>query len=162
MMKRILFVCLGNICRSPTAEAVARARFQAAGLNDVEVASAGTGGWHIGKSPDERAMRAAANRGYDMRKLRGAQVRRQDFNDFDLILAMDKDNLADLQARQPASGQAASGKGARLALLMDYAPGRAGEEVPDPYYGNGDGFATVLDMIEEAVDGLISTLRNHS
>lgn len=154
MVQRILFVCLGNICRSPTAEAVARARFEAAGLSGVEVASAGTGGWHVGKSPDMRAQKAAAARGYDMRRLRAAQVRRQDFTDFDLILAMDKDNLADLESRQPAAKQ-----GAKLALLMDYAPGRAGEEVPDPYYGEGDGFARVLDMIEEAVDGLIGELR---
>lgn len=154
MVTRILFVCLGNICRSPTAEAVARLRFEAAGLSAVEVASAGTGGWHVGKTPDMRAQQAAAARGYDMRALRAAQVRRQDFTDFDLILAMDKDNLADLDARQPAVKQ-----GAKLALLMDYAPGRAGEEVPDPYYGEGDGFAHVLDMIEEAVDGLIATLK---
>ncbi len=154
MVQRILFVCLGNICRSPTAEAVARARFEAAGLSGVEVASAGTGGWHVGKFPDMRAQKAAATRGYDMRRLRAAQVRRQDFTDFDLILAMDKDNLADLESRQPAAKQ-----GAKLALLMDYAPGRAGEEVPDPYYGEGDGFADVLDMIEEAVDGLIGELR---
>ena len=149
---RILFVCLGNICRSPTAEAVARARFEKAGL-EVEVASAGTGGWHVGKQPDERAMRAAATRGYDMRRLRAAQVKPQDFADFDLILAMDKDNLADLEARKPAAKS-----GAKLALMMDYASGRAGEDVPDPYYGDGDGFSQVLDMIEESVDGLISTL----
>lgn len=154
MVTRILFVCLGNICRSPTAEAVARLRFEAVGLGAVEVASAGTGGWHVGKTPDMRAQQAAAARGYDMRSLRAAQVRRQDFADFDLILAMDKDNLADLESRQPAIKQ-----GAKLALLMDYAPGRAGEEVPDPYYGEGDGFAHVLDMIEEAVDGLIAALK---
>lgn len=156
-IRKILFVCLGNICRSPTAEGVARARFERAGLAHIELASAGTGDWHVGKAPDARAQKAAAQRGYDLSRLRACQVARPDFDDFDLILAMDRSNLADLQARQPSATARA-----KLALLLDYAPGRAGEEVPDPYYGlndsEGDGFAEVLDLIEEAVDGLIKEL----
>lgn len=156
-IRKILFVCLGNICRSPTAEGVAQARFEQAGLGHIELASAGTGDWHVGKAPDMRAQKAAAQRGYTLAHLRARQVTRTDFEAFDLILAMDKSNLADLQARQPAATSRA-----KLALLLDYAPGRAGQEVPDPYFGPsdgaGDGFAEVLDLIEEAIDGLIAEL----
>ena len=151
-MNSILFVCLGNICRSPTAEGVFRARAGQRGLLEgLDVDSAGTGDWHIGKSPDRRACEAARERGYDLSALRARQVTVEDFYRFDLILAMDHANLADLKALQPDDGTA------QLSLFLSFA-GRAGEAVPDPYYGGDDGFAEVLDMAEEACDGLLRLL----
>lgn len=152
-MTSVLFVCLGNICRSPTAEGVFRARAHAAGL-DVTIASAGTGAWHIGEPPDERAQGAALSRGYDLSGLRGAQVQADDFHTHDLILAMDEENLANLSALAP------EGARAELRLFLDFAPGLAVREVPDPYYGGADGFDRVLDMIEAASDGLIDHIRS--
>lgn len=150
----VLFVCLGNICRSPTAEGVFRHRLQQAGLADqVRVDSAGTGAWHVGKAPDERARQAAAGRGYDLSPLRARQVRSHDFEDFDLILAMDQSNLQDLQSLCPVEYQH------KIRLLLDYADEAAEREVPDPYYGDGDGFQRVLDLVENASDGLLSALR---
>ena len=147
----VLFVCLGNICRSPTAEAVFRARAAAAGL-DVEIDSAGTGAWHVGKSPDSRAQAAGEARGYDLSSLRARQVKKGDFQRFDLILAMDEDNyeILHLQAPEDAKG--------RIVMMMDFAPDHPERSVLDPYYGGDDGFARVLDMLEEASDGLISHL----
>lgn len=147
----VLFVCLGNICRSPTAEAVFRARAEAAGLH-VETDSAGTGAWHVGKPPDPRAQAAGEARGYDLSPLRARQVKAGDFQRFDLILAMDEDNYEMLCLK--ASGDARE----RIAMMMDFAPDHPERAVPDPYYGGGDGFARVLDMLEEASDGLISHL----
>lgn len=150
----VLFVCLGNICRSPTAEGVFCHRLQQAGFADrVRVDSAGTGAWHVGKAPDERARHAAGSRGYDLSRLRARQVRAQDFEDFDLILAMDQSNLHDLQSLCPEEYQH------KIRLLLDYADGVAEREVPDPYYGDGDGFQRVLDLVENASDGLLSALR---
>lgn len=150
----VLFVCLGNICRSPTAEGVFRHRLQQAGLADqVRVDSAGTGAWHVGKVPDERAQDAAATRGYDLSPLRARQVCSHDFEDFDLILAMDQSNLQDLQSLCPVEYQH------KIRLLLDYADEAAEREVPDPYYGDGDGFQRVLDLVENASDGLLSALR---
>ena len=130
----ILFVCLGNICRSPTAEGVFRQRVRAAGLEDrVHIDSAGTGDWHVGKAPDGRSTRAAAARGYDLSSLRARQVQREDFQRFDLILAMDQDNLARLQSLRSATG------GAELDLFLRRYD-LALDEVPDPYYGGSTGF----------------------
>jgi protein-tyrosine phosphatase len=140
-------VCLGNICRSPTAEAVLRAKLEAAGLGDrIVVDSAGTGSWHIGSPPDARSQRHAATRGYDLSALRGRQVAALDFHRFDLILAMDEDNLADLRRLAP--------QGTRRAELHLFAP----VEVPDPYAGGAAGFERVLDLIESASDAWVKNL----
>ena len=149
-MKRILFVCLGNICRSPTATAVFRARAEAAGLN-ARADGAGTGAWHKGEPPDARAQAEALSRGYDMSALRARQVTGLDFGRYDLILAMDGANMKALERIRPAHSKA------RLKLFLDYAPDQPLREVPDPYYE--DGFDKVLDLIEAATDGLIAELR---
>ena len=144
---RILVVCMGNICRSPTAEGVLRQRLAKHGLVDrVEVDSAGTGGWHAGQAPDSRAQRHARLRGYDLSKMRARRVIEADFDRFDLLLAMDKDNLADLARLKPA------GSNAELRLF-------AADEVPDPYHGPAAGFENVLDLIETASDALVVELR---
>ncbi|MFC0708388.1 low molecular weight protein-tyrosine-phosphatase [Azorhizophilus paspali] len=150
---RILFVCLGNICRSPTAEGVFRQRAQAAGLGErIRIDSAGTGDWHVGKAPDIRARQAARRRGYDLDALRARQICREDFSRFDLILAMDHGNLRDLQAIRPA------GAAGELDLyLRRYALGE--DEVPDPYYGGEEGFERVLDLLERAGDELLAEIR---
>jgi protein-tyrosine phosphatase len=146
----ILFVCLGNICRSPTAEGVFRARAAHAGLADrLEIDSAGTGDWHVGQPPDRRAIAAAATRGYDLASLRARQVAVEDFHRFDWILAMDRANLRELAALRP---RAFTG---HLGLFLDVAPDLDVREVPDPYYGGADGFERVLDLIETASDALI-------
>ncbi len=148
---RVLFVCLGNICRSPTAEGVFRAVAEEAGL-EVEIDSAGTSGWHIGDPPDPRAQAAAARRGVDLSDLKGRTVSEADFEAFDLIVAMDRSNLARLNAMAP------EGSRAEVRLMLDFAPGPAGREVPDPYDGGAQGFENVLDMIEAASRGLASDL----
>jgi protein-tyrosine phosphatase len=153
MRTRVLFVCLGNICRSPTAEGVFRARAQAAGLTDLIIDSAGTAAWHVGKRPDERTIRAAHQRGYDLAGLRARQVQEADFQSFDLILAMDRQNLNDLNTMRPASAVS------RVDLFLSYATQLKQRDVPDPYYGGGEGFELVLDMVEQASDGLIEQLR---
>ncbi len=139
---RVLMVCLGNICRSPTAEAVLRHQVAAAGLEEfIEVDSAGTGDWHAGDPPDPRSIRAAARRQYDLSALRARQVRAQDFEDFDYILAMDRQNLRNLEALCPGDCRA------KLRLfLSDGATGR--HEVPDPYNSGSEGFELVLDLVE--------------
>lgn len=149
----VLFVCLGNICRSPTAEGVLRHKLREAGLADrVNVASAGTGEWHIGKAPDKRSQRAALQRGYDLSAQRAQQVSRADFSRYDLILAMDQSNLRTLEALQPAQGSA------ELDLfLRRYAS--VVDEVPDPYYEGEQGFEQVLDLIERACDLLVIELK---
>ena len=150
---RVLFVCLGNICRSPTAEGVLRHKLQQAGLErQVEVASAGTGGWHAGEPPDKRTQRAAQLRGYDLSQQRAQQVRVQDFERYDLILAMDNSNFRDLQAMQPANGKA------ELDVFLRRYKG-VKSEVPDPYYDGEQGFVEVLDLIEAACDGLMIVLK---
>jgi protein-tyrosine phosphatase len=148
--QKVLFVCLGNICRSPTAHGVfehmvAQRKLQHA----IEVDSCGTGDWHLGRAPDRRASTEASKRGYDLSHLRARQVSRDDFAQFDYILAMDRQNLADLQRLCP------EGYRGRLALFLDYAPGSSISEVPDPYYGGDDGFNQVLDLIESASEGLL-------
>lgn len=147
-------VCLGNICRSPTAEAVLRHKLQRAGLDQqVGVASAGTHG-ERGSPPDARAAAAAARRGYDLSGIRSRRLLDEDFTRFDLVVAMDLDNLEVLQSRCPAAEQG------RLALLLTFAPNApARAEVPDPYYGGPAGFDHVLDLIEPACEGLLANLQ---
>ncbi|HXY76814.1 MAG TPA: low molecular weight protein-tyrosine-phosphatase [Steroidobacteraceae bacterium] len=151
---RVLFVCLGNICRSPTAEAVLRA-LAAREAPDlvIEVDSAGTSGYHIGDAPDARARAAAARRGYDLSALRARIVEPADFERFDLILAMDRENLRVLRRRAPATVHQ------RLRLFLEFAPSGAAEDVPDPYYGGANGFEEVLDLVEAATRGLLAHLR---
>lgn len=149
---RILFVCMGNICRSPTAEGVFCAMAEAAGVA-VEVDSAGTGGWHVGEAPDRRATAAAAQRGVDLSRQRARQAGVADFHEFDHILAMDRDNLADLKAIMPRDARA------ELRLFLDYAPDQPVRAVPDPYYGGPQGFERVLDLIAAASAGLLERLR---
>jgi protein-tyrosine phosphatase len=152
---RILFVCMGNVCRSPTAEAVFRQQAQSAGLDrKVLCHSVGTHGFNVGMLADGRACAAAMRRGYDMARLRGRQLRDEDFSNFDLILAMDQQNLAILRERCPP--QFAE----RLHLLLEFGSRRDVLEVPDPYYGNAKGFELVLDMIEDACAGLLAHVRN--
>lgn len=147
----VLFVCMGNICRSPTAEAVFRHRASAAGL-DLHIDSAGTHGYHIGDAPDGRSARHASQRGYDLTQLRARQVAAEDFARFDHVLAMDEDNLALLARSCPPQHRH------KLKLFMEYATRSGSRVVPDPYYGGAQGFDTVLDYIEDAADGLISSL----
>ncbi len=152
---KILFVCLGNICRSPSAEGVFRQKLEQAGLHDqVEVDSAGTHAYHVGSPPDARAAAAAARRGVDLSGLRGRQVRPADFVYYDYILAMDRENLADLE-RMSAPEQRH-----KIRLFLDFASDDTGTEVPDPYYGGSDGFERVLDMLEQAADGLLRVLKD--
>jgi protein-tyrosine phosphatase len=148
---RVLFVCLGNICRSPTAEAVLRKRAAEHG-RIVEVDSAGTGDWHVGNPPDSRAIQAAARRGYDLSGLRARQVRRSDFTDFDLVVAMDRSQLAELRRLAPDHAHE------RIPLFLNFAPETGRDEVPDPYYGGAAGFDQMIDLIEAGVDGLLDAL----
>lgn len=148
---RVLMVCMGNICRSPTAEAVLRRKLQRAGLEQqVQVASAGTHGYHTGEAPDPRAIAAGARREYDLSTLRARPVKADDFLHFDLLLAMDESNLAWLQRKAPA------GHRAQLGLLLAHARRYSEQEVPDPYYGPAAGFERVLDLIEDACDGVVA------
>ncbi|WP_454710527.1 low molecular weight protein-tyrosine-phosphatase [Cupriavidus nantongensis] len=149
----ILMCCMGNICRSPTAEAVLRAKLDSAGLASlVELDSAGTHEYHLGRAPDPRTQRHALQRGYDLSALRARKVGVPDFDRFDLILAMDRENLAGLLRLRPDAGD-------KVRLLMSFATRHDADEVPDPYYGEGDGFERVLDYIEDACDGLVAELR---
>ena len=150
----VLFVCLGNICRSPTAQGLFVQRLEAAGMLDsVAVDSAGTGDWHVGRAPDPRAIAAAADQGVDLSPQRARQVTLDDFHQFDRIMAMDRANLADLEAMAPAGARA------RLELFLSYARHADTDEVPDPYYGGSSGFSRVLELITDASDGLIHDLR---
>ncbi len=153
MSVKVLFVCLGNICRSPTAEAVFRHQVQAAGLEQrIHIDSAGTADWHRGKSPDSRSCQFASLRGYDLEPLRARQVSAEDFHDFDLILAMDNDNLAHLRQMQPTDARA------ELDLFLKRY-GLARDAVPDPYYGGDDGFEDVLDLVEQASAALLNEIK---
>jgi len=154
---RLLFVCMGNICRSPTAEGVMRSLLREQGLEEeIEIDSAGTGGWHAGDPPDARATEAARRRGVT---LEGAarQVRASDFEEYDLILAADRENLADLHAIAPGAEARA-----KVRLLREFDPASDGApdlDVPDPYYGGPDGFEDVLDLVEAACRGLLAEVR---
>lgn len=152
MKRGVLFVCLGNICRSPTAEGVLRAiaAREYPGLM-LEVDSAGTADFHVGEPPDRRTVAAARRRGYDLAGLRARQVQREDFNRFDYVLAMDRANLAALEHLRPRDASA------RLALFLEFAP-EAVPEVPDPYYGGVEDFERVLDLCESGARGLLDSL----
>lgn len=150
----VLFVCMGNICRSPTAEAVFRSYVKKAGLDDrIHIDSAGTVDYHVGAAPDARAQQAAQQRGYDMSMLRGRQVEVEDFSRFDYVLAMDNLNLVTLERLRPHEAKS------HLGLLLEFSEHHREWEVPDPYYGGTDGFERVLDMVEEAATGLLQHIR---
>lgn len=150
----VLFVCLGNICRSPTAHGVFEKLVREAGLQErIRIDSAGTGAWHVGESPDRRAATAASRRGYPLEHLRARQVKARDFADFDYILAMDHSNYSDLAALRQDNSRA------KLQLFLEYATAFDEREVPDPYYGGVDGFDHVLDLVEDAAQGLLNHIR---
>ena len=154
---RILFVCLGNICRSPTAEGVLRAlAAREAPELSLEIDSAGTAGYHVGEPPDARTRAAALRRGYTLEALRARVLEPADFERFDLILAMDAENLRVMRRRAPAHAHE------RLRLFLEFAPASQVREVPDPYYGGPNGFEEVLDLVEEAARGLIAHLRQRA
>ncbi|OGQ20771.1 MAG: protein-tyrosine-phosphatase [Deltaproteobacteria bacterium RBG_16_71_12] len=153
---RLLFVCSGNICRSPTAEGVLRHLAHAASL-DVEVDSAGLGGWHTGEAPDPRTVRHAKARGYDLSTLRARQIAPADFLFFDRIYAMDQGHVRDLARLAPALHRA------KVSLFLDVLARAAdaaaiGHEVPDPYYGGAEGFDTVLDLVEAGCRAIVAEL----
>jgi protein-tyrosine phosphatase len=153
MVTRVLFVCMGNICRSPTAEGVFRHLVEQQGLaGKIIIDSAGTHDYHIGDAPDARAQAAAARRGYDLSGLRARQVLRDDFSTFDYVLAMDQANLGLLQQQCPENYRN------RLKLFLEFADDGALREVPDPYYGGAQGFEQVLDLVENAGRGLLRAI----
>ncbi len=154
-MIKVLFVCLGNICRSPTAEGVFRKLVEGVNLQrHIEADSAGTHAYHIGKPPDQRAQTAAARRGVDLSAMRGRQATVEDFHEFDYILAMDWQNLSYLQDQCPEDLRY------KVRLFMEFAPDYPNDEVPDPYFGGTNGFDRVLDMIEDAANGLLREIRH--
>lgn len=154
---RVLFVCLGNICRSPTAQGVFEAQVRQAGLaKQIKIDSAGTSDWHIGAAPDSRTVKAAKKRDYDLSSLRGRQALPEDFQHFDYILAMDADNLAELNKIKPRNYSG------HLGLFLDFAKAFEESNVPDPYYGGSQGFDLVLDLIENAGEGLLEHIRSHA
>jgi protein-tyrosine phosphatase len=156
MPTRVLFVCLGNICRSPAAEAVFAALAAEAGAaSEFAVDSAGTGAWHVGDQADARMRHAASRRGIAIESV-ARQVTSEDFHQFDLIVAMDASNLATLRRMAPA------GHGAKIVLLRDFDPEAPGEDVPDPYYGGPDGFDAVLDIVTRAGRSLLATMTRPS
>jgi protein-tyrosine phosphatase len=154
---KVLFVCLGNICRSPTAEGVFSALVEREGLTEqISADSAGVGSWHIGNPPDRRATAAALQRGIDLSLQRARQVKVADFQRFDYVIAMDAENHSALGGLCPA------GEEDRLHMFLQFAPGLGIDDVPDPYYGGGNGFEDVLDMVEAASSGLLADIRaNH-
>jgi protein-tyrosine phosphatase len=147
----VLFVCLGNICRSPLAEAALRHAAEAAGL-DMEIDSAGTASWHTGKAPDPRSCAEALKHGIDISRYAARQVTARDFQRFDRIVGLDATNLADLRRIAPVKAKA------RLSLLLDHVPGMEGRDVEDPYYGGPEGFETTWAQVRQAVQGLVAEL----
>jgi len=151
-MKSVLFICMGNICRSPSAEAVFRHKAQTQGLS-LTIDSAGTVGAHAKEKPDHRAQKVGVERGYSFDGIKSRKVTAQDFDKFDLILAMDNDNLTDLKKIAPAHLKS------KAMLFLDFAKNHEESEVPDPYYGGVNGFRFVLDLVEDASDGLLAQLK---
>lgn len=157
-MYKVLFVCTGNICRSPTAEGVFRKLIEKAGLGDkIAVDSAGISSWHEGRQPDARSVETAFNNGVDISALRARRVVRDDFQDFDLIIALDQTHLKALNAMRP--GFSPAHNKAELELMMGFAPGYGLSDVPDPYYGGQEGFQTVFKMIRDACENLLSIVQ---
>jgi len=155
-MIKVLFVCLGNICRSPTAHGVFQQLVDEQGVGrQIQIDSAGTHAYHVGKSPDARSQKAALARGVDLSALRARQVCPEDFDEFDYVLAMDESNLENLREICPA------GQAAKLELFLKLAPQLPEQEVPDPYYGGGSGFEHVLDLVEAASKGLLEDIRQN-
>ncbi|UZE97956.1 low molecular weight protein-tyrosine-phosphatase [Alkalimarinus alittae] len=153
-MVKVLFVCLGNICRSPTAHGVFDALLKSEGLADkVAVDSAGTAAWHIGKTPDNRSQAAAKNRGVDLSYIRARQVEASDLDEYDYVLAMDKSNLENLTELSTPENRN------KVKLFLEYAQHHIESEVPDPYYGGAKGFNTVLDLVEDASAGLLDDIK---
>ena len=153
-MIRILFVCLGNICRSPTAEGVMRALVKKQNLGEtIQIDSAGTGDWHVGQAPDHRAQAACRRAGLDLSSHRARQVRREDFSKFDLILACDGENFRDLQRMKPAGALAS------IRMLRDYGGATPGADVPDPYYGSDADFDETVRICLEACEGLLERIK---
>jgi protein-tyrosine phosphatase len=153
-MTSVLFVCLGNICRSPTAHGVMQHLLQKEGLeNKIVIDSCATGAWHIGQGPDERTQKAALAKGYDLSHLRARRLSLDDFSRFDVILAMDTRNLADVIKKAPENF---AGK---IQLFMDYSPEKHMLDVPDPYYGGSDGFDRVLSLVEGTCVNLLQQLK---
>lgn len=151
---RVLFVCLGNICRSPTAHGIFESLIEREGLqSQVDVDSAGTGGWHVGEAPDRRAAAAARERGYRLDHLRARQATPSDFLAFDYVLAMDQANLQALDAITPEDART------RARLFLEFGRNHDEREVPDPYYGGAGGFERVLDLVEDACEGLLADIR---
>jgi protein-tyrosine phosphatase len=155
MAVKVLFVCLGNICRSPTAEGLFRQIVKQAALNkDIHIDSAGTANWHSGRAPDPRTIAAAKKRNIDLSTLRARAVTSEDFNEFDYILAMDDVNLAELKKIKPSNYKG------HLGLFLDFATHKDYRHVPDPYHGGEEGFELVLDLLEDAAAGLLLSINN--
>ena len=156
-MVKVLFVCLGNICRSPTAEGVFKKLVREAGLGrEIKVDSAGTGAWHVNQSPDPRSQEAALKRGIDLSAQRARKISTDDFNNFDYLVAMDRSNLGNLKKICPPN------LASRISLFLEFAPELGHQEVPDPYQGGDEGFERVLDLIEVASQGLLSYIVSNS
>jgi protein-tyrosine phosphatase len=154
MSVKVLFVCLGNICRSPTAEGVFRYLVKEAGMDKyIHIDSAGTANWHTGRAPDPRTISAAKKRNVDLSVLRARAVTAEDFEEFDYILAMDDANLNDLKNTKPVTYQG------HLSLFLDFATHKNHRHVPDPYHGGAEGFELVLDLIEDAAAGLLVAIK---
>lgn len=154
-MIKVLFVCLGNICRSPLAEGLFRHHVMAHGLSDViAIDSAGTGAWHIGNPPDPRSIQTALGHGIDIGGQRARKVTTSDFDDFDYIIAMDHNNFLDLNTMKPPHGTA------DIQLLLSYDPEQPLSEVPDPYYGGDGGFAEVYTMVDQATEKFLAKLKD--
>jgi len=156
-MIKVLFVCMGNICRSPTAHGVFESMIKDAGMiGDVEVDSAGTHAYHVGELPDARSSQCANQRGFDLSYIRARRVEVSDFEYFDYVLAMDADNLSILKSMSPTQHKN------KVCLFLDYAKDNSESEVPDPYYGGANGFDHVFDLVEEASKGLLDDIKKNN